>query len=162
METKYILKLKEGDLLRFIKDVEINGYKWKHTDLLRIEYVEIFGGGRIEWWIRNLTWYDADKYPSVQKFGMGWLLDYAHRVETVNNDIHTVFSHKYDVGDTIWLMENNKPKSFKITELKYTENLDHEPDFSYICSDGNTINDRLLDDNCDIYASKDELLDSLR
>lgn len=70
----------------------------------------------------------------------------------------TIFEHKFNVGDTIWRMYNNKPEACVIDRIEYTEFKDTKVWNYYCICDG----DSVFDDNCEIYSSKDELLDSLR
>lgn len=165
MSGENALKIKDGDYLRFTQDVDINGYRWSPNDLLQVEFTEI-QGGHVEWWIRNLAWEKRNVQPSVQKFGMYTILNYAHRVEEINNMNRTVIEHKLKVGDDGWVMINNAPCKIRVNRItvdfskdssRRTEDQEIKPFAKYY---GSNITDFYTEDK--IFTTKDKLLDSLR
>lgn len=158
-----------GDFLGLAKNLEINGYTWRPVDLLQVEYVEMKAGGHFDWWVRNLTWKEKDMTPSVQSFSMYTMLNYVYKVtgKTLDKMNRTTIEHKFKLGDTAWIMEHNKPSGQKIVDIRIelhtclsgSGKKDLEPAVSYHrCGDPN---DKWYFGS-DLYASKEELLDSFR
>lgn len=169
MTSDEFLSLREGDLVRFTKDIEINGYKWKFTDLCQVVYNEVTNGeGVVTYYLKNLTWEKEGRIPYVQQFGAWWFLNYVHKVTTVHNMNKTIVEHKFKVGDIVWFMHDNKPHSQTVTDLEVS----WHKDISKVLADQNikpciryhlygTLHDTWYYEN-QLFATKDELLDSLR
>lgn len=151
--TEY-LYLNEGDQCVLLEDIETNYLKWNKGDIVEVIYRNRF---EETLYFKN-TNVKYNGRPSYKALGVMWCLKamklykkFAEKPFT-----KTTFEHKFNAGNTVWEMACNHPTPHKITELRYLEHIDIK-EATYICDDG-----EILDDNCKIYGSKEELLDSLR
>lgn len=162
MTSDEFLHLKEGDLVRFITDVEICGDRWKSTDVCQVVYNEIKeGGGVVTYYLRNLTAIEEGRrYPTVRQFGAFYFLNYAHKLTTVDKRKHeTSFKHQFEINDEIWHMVDNKPKKEIIDGITFIKSERYKKiEIRYSVKESNGY----FVEGHGIYGTRDELLDSLR
>lgn len=58
---------------------------------------------------------------------------------------------KYNIGDTVWIMESNRPKSMKVTACFCGAIGDKDVKIQYSCGDK-------IYDECELFPSKKELM----
>lgn len=126
-------QLREGDLLRFIEPIAIRkNCTWSTKDLIKVEYRE-HGNGVDVIWLKNLSLEKAGVTSCVERFDAGPILNYAHKLDEYNKLKSTTLQHKYEIGDSLWHMVDNKPKKETIDgiifvldknnlEVRYTVN----------------------------------------
>lgn len=148
--TEYI-NLHEGDQCILLEDIG----EWHKGDIVEMIYRSKFEESIYFKNICNII----NGEPSYGIFQMKTCLRALSLCKKYNEIpvTKTTFEHRFNVGDGIWMMECNEPRSFKIKRLEYIENKKGKGEWSYVCEDN-----RELDDTFKIYSSKDELLDSLR
>lgn len=151
--TEY-LYLSEGDQCILLEDLETCNLKWNKGDIIEVVYRNTF---EETIYFKNIT-AEYTYRPSYKALNVMWCLKMMKLYKKFNDKSMTIttFKHKFNVGDTVWLMEHNKPVPYKIVKLEYSEEKD-STDYCYICDSGKKLND-----TCEIYESKDALLDSLR
>lgn len=150
------LNLSEGDKLILTEEMEFGtaDSKWSKGNIIEVLYRNRFEESL---YLKNCNLKDSNEH-AYKRLDAYWLLRSFKLYKKFNQApvTKTTFKHKFNVGDTVWQMDYNEPTPRKIVRLQYIDE-DGEQYFSYICDD-----DLALDDNCKIYATKDELLDSLR
>lgn len=76
--------------------------------------------------------------------------------EDIDSKTHsTTFKHRFNIGDTVWKMQDNRPKPVIITDIEYSMLKNGTNILKYYSVYGEY-------KESDIFATKDELLNSLR
>lgn len=167
MTRDEFLNIKEGDLIKFFKDIDINGVKWKSTDLCEVICKEN-NNGIIRYYVKNHARMRSQLHPCVECFGAWWFLNYAYKVTTEHHMIKTIIEHKFNVGDTVWFMHDNKPHSQTVTDLEVSwhkdvsrklDDQEIKPCIRYHLY--GTLHDTWYYEN-QLFATKNELLDSFK
>lgn len=74
---------------------------------------------------------------------------------------------KYNIGDTVWIMESNRPKSMKVTACFCGAIGDKDVKIQYSCGDKIydeyefSLCENKIYDDCELFPSKKELIVSL-
>lgn len=145
----------DGDECILLEDIETHNLKWSKEDIIKVEYINRFEE-TVYFSNKNVQYKDRPSYKALSVlFCLKAIAVY--RKFSKGSVTKTAFEHKFNVGDTVWRMNYNKPESHKISMLTYYDDNKGKPIIDYECEDG-----LVLDDKCGIYGSKDELLDSLR
>lgn len=157
MTGNELIYLKNGDLLKLI----IPFYSlidWKVGDILKVELKESIQ--RV--WVRNLT-AESKKYEElVTLLDTRDLLNNCVKISADAKLLNlTQFSHKFNVGDTVWYMGDNKPMECTITAMDYkVSDVDLSGIVIYCFKDsmGLFVSNR----ESSFYATKEELLNRLK
>lgn len=83
--------------------------------------------------------------------------------------METTFEHKYNLGDTVWIMGDNAPTKGIVTSINYIVSMDYEDIRDGLTSKKDTTieydveNDNFADtfEETEIFSSKKELINSL-
>lgn len=152
------LYLTEGDLCRLTEDVETNGVIWKKGDILEVVYRNRYEETIC---VRNISVNYRKRHP-YKTLGVMFFLKaievYKKWKDRKTDTIVTKFEHKFMPGDTFWIMEDNKPKSYKVFKLSF-DVYEGFTRIMYSTKDNDTFD---IDREKEMFATKDELLDSLR
>lgn len=155
--------LQEGDLCILTEDINTYNVVWHKGDIIEVVYRK--GSNVDELCVRNISQNYGDRHP-YKTLGVIMLLKaaklYKKKKDIENKIISTTFTHKFNVGDTFWAMYCNKPKAYKVEKVNYYIDKD-DAEVEYITTDNHCFYDNSNTyDTGEIYATKDELLDSLR
>lgn len=141
-------KLSEEDVCILTEDITTHGLTWHKGDKIIVAYRNTYE--------ESIYVYNPsvliNNRPSYKKLGVLYFLK---AIKICKNTNSTTFLHKFNIGDTVYYMENNKVKSSIITNVSYTS---YVKDFkvSYILNYYNKICKE-----SELFGSKEELLNSL-
>lgn len=141
-------KLSEGDACILTEDITTHGLTWHKGDKITVAYRNTYE--------ESIYVYNPsvliNNRPSYKKLGV---LFFLKAIEVSKNTKTTTFLHKFNVGDTVYYMEDNKVESSIITSITYYM-WKNETNLAYYLND-NTISK----DESELFSSKIELLNSL-
>lgn len=158
MTGKELWKLKEGDLLKFDRKSGWPASVWQ------VEFLEHYAG-IFNIYLRNTA---KKETPNVFPVTVKDLLNYAQIVsedtEDTKNVHKNVIEHKFDIRDEAWVMFCDKPH--KVHIINFTATFKHAKPYTLVYE---VVYDGVNEDphkttymESEIFATKDELLDSLR
>lgn len=144
-------RISEGDTCILTEDITTCGLTWHKGDKIIVAYRNTYE--------ESIYVYNPsvliNNRPSYKKLGVLYFLKAIQICKDTNS---TTFLHKFNVGDTVYYMEDNKVKSSIITNITY-----------YIWNNGtklsyylNNLNDHVIcKEESKLFSSKEELLNSL-
>lgn len=145
--------LLDGDQCILTEDIDTNCLRWHKGDIIEIVYAR---QDREDVYVRNLTTKWGER-PSYKQLGPLWFLKAMKKYKSwKNGKIVTTFEHKFMPGNTVWYMKDNKPCKDTIFAVHYKILKDEAKWFYTVESESALFQDDGL------FATKDELLDSLR
>lgn len=141
--------LEEGDLCILTASLNGDDFMWGKGTIVKVLYKDRF---------KDMAYVENTDNSSVKPLSPLYFLGGMEICKKGKEKpiTTTAFKHRFNVGDTVWIMNYNKLESHTIERIQWTMDKE-QTDWSYRCSDG-----LVLDDNCKIFATKDELIDSLR
>lgn len=102
-------QLSEGDICILTEDLDL--YHWKKDDKIVVVYRDRFEESI---YVCNTSVKINGRFAYAKISAVYFL-----KSMVVDNSTCTYFTHKYNIGDTIWYMEDNKPCSGKIINIIY-------------------------------------------
>lgn len=141
-------RLSEKDVCILTEDITTHGLTWHKGDKIIVAYRNTYE--------ESIYVYNPsvliNNRPSYKKLAV---LFFLKAIEVCKNTKTTTFLHKFNVGDTVYYMEDNKVKSSIITNITYYI-WKNETNLAYDLND-NTISK----EESELFSSKIELLNSL-
>lgn len=141
-------RLSEKDVCILTEDITTYGLTWHKGDKIIVAYRNTYE--------ESIYVYNPsvliNNRPSYKKLAV---LFFLKAIEVCKNTKTTTFLHKFNVGDTVYYMEDNKVKSSIITDIDYYIHK-NEANLAYYLND-NTISKG----DSKLFSSKIELLNSL-
>lgn len=138
-------RLSEGDTCILTEDITTHGLIWHKGDKIIVAYRNTYE--------ESIYVYNPsvliNNRPSYKKLGV---LFFLKAIEVSKNTKTTTFLHKFNVGDIVYYMEDNKVESSIITSITYYI-WKNETNSAYYLND-NTISK----DESELFSSKIELL----
>lgn len=144
--------LQEGDQLILTEDINTYDFKWHKGDIVEVVYTR---QDTENMYLKNLTTKYDDR-PSYKTLGPLFFFKAMEKYKSWKDIKTTQFKHKFAPSDIVWYMKDNKPFKDSISQIVFTMNTD-KSSWYYILSSG-----RILRDDEGAFATKDELIDSLR
>ena len=141
-------RLSEKDVCILTEDITTYGLTWHKGDKIIVAYRNTYE--------ESIYVYNPsvliNNRPSYKKLAV---LFFLKAIEVCKNTKTTTFLHKFNVGDTVYYMDDNKVKSSIITDIDYYIHK-NETNLAYYLID-NTISKG----ESKLFSSKIELLNSL-
>ena len=141
-------RLSEKDVCILTEDITTHGLTWHKGDKIIVAYRNTYE--------ESIYVYNPsvliNNRPSYKKLAV---LFFLKAIEVCKNTKTTTFLHKFNVGDTVYYIEDNKVKSSIITNITY-HIWKNKTNLSYYLND-NTISK----EESKLFSSKIELLNSL-
>lgn len=141
-------RLSEKDVCILTEDITTYGLTWHKGDKIIVAYRNTYE--------ESIYVYNPsvliNNRPSYKKLAV---LFFLKAIEVCKNTKTTTFLHKFNIGDTVYYMEDNKVKSSIITDIDYYIH-ENEANLAYYLND-NTISKG----DSKLFSSKIELLNSL-
>ena len=141
-------RLSEKDVCILTEDITTYGLTWHKGDKIIVAYRNTYE--------ESIYVYNPsvliNNRPSYKKLAV---LFFLKAIEVCKNTKTTTFLHKFNVGDTVYYMDDNKVKSSIITDIDYYIHK-NETNLAYYLND-NTISKG----ESKLFSSKIELLNSL-
>ena len=153
MTGEEYIHLTEGDLLKLTEDIDTNNLRWHKDDIIEVVYAR---QDKDDVYVRNLTTKWGGR-PSYKVLGPMWFLKAMKKYKSwKDNKVITVFEHKFMPGDTVWYIKDYKPFKDTIFAVHY-KIMKGKTEWFYTVESESAL---YQDDG--LFATKDELLDSLR
>ena len=141
-------RLSEKDVCILTEDITTYGLTWHKGDKIIVAYRNTYEESI---YVYNPSVLIKNR-PSYKKLGV---LSFLKAIEVSKNTKTTTFLHKFNVGDTVYYMEDNKVESSIITSITYYIRK-NEINLTYYLNDYT-----LSKEESKLFSSKIELLNSL-
>lgn len=142
-------KLSKGDVCILTENITTHGVTWHKGEKIVVAYrntheesIYVYNPSVI-----------INNRPSYKKL---FVLSFLKAIK-VSNINTTTFSHKFNVGDTVYYMEDNKIKSSTVTNMLYYISEKGFHTLSYYLANP----DSIFKKDYELFGSKKELLNSL-
>lgn len=155
MTGEEYLNLTEGDLCRLITNISTEEKTWKKGLIVKVLYRDRY---KDSIYFKNLTAETPELNYSIKELNPNFILGAMEVYKKCGGNYITKFEHKFNAGDTVWYMKNNKPLKDSITTIHIVMSRGAGIEWYYTTTEAGVTN---LSDN-EMFATKDELLDSLR
>lgn len=142
-------KLSEGDVYILTENITTHGLTWHKGEKIVVAYRSNYEESI---YVYNPSVLFNDR-PSYKKLSV---VSFLKAIKVLNNINTTTFLHKFNIGDTVYYMEDNKVKSSIVTNILYYTGEECTQLVYYL--DGP---DTIFKSDSDLFGSKKELLNSL-
>ena len=142
-------KLSEGDVCILTEDITTHGLTWHKGEKIIIAYRDTYEESI---YVYNPS-VEINNRPSYKKLPVLYFLK---AIKVLNNINTTILLHKFNIGDIVYYMNNNKIKSSTITNISYNAWNNNNAKILYFLDNY----DKVCKEE-ELFGSKEELFNSL-